>query len=485
MAHTGNDLLNAAIDWYRDNGAVQIPEYSKVGGSDVFGTNYYQETLYSINSWDRDGLANSINEVRGSTIPLLAAISLGFDDISLSQIFSDHSIRIDEITGMSFDDSMTTGIPKSDGSDGTISPCKITIDAMRAFSSSMENWDTLSRSIREEPSSRECLGIMHTKETMLWPVSLINDHAEKVMTPSKNRVWSTFQKFSYAVSAPQARDELPSCSPIELIRRLGMFSEPVLRKQTGLFDHWEDLLFIAGNEDGMQKEILHSLAKVQHKPTLDLIIRGLRSFSVDSIEDAVEGPVVYKTLMEAFGKTDAFSEVFDSHVLKLNLIPLLWFGNNRELEDMTGNPDVFSPILDNKHLLVSRVAEELLSRPPHQLGHSEYAVFRKLIRMNLPLQEITFSPEKLLNHVLDSMNTYVSPNKLDCEHKRDIDLLAGESVSAMASLLIKHHDFDYTQLDERSENAKIHLIRGGFDIKKFKGLSNKAKGLILEEQIGL
>lgn len=38
---------------------------------------------------------------------------------------------------------------------------------------------------------------------------------------------------------------------------------------------------------------------------------------------------------------------------------------------------------------------------------------------------------------------------------------------------------DYTQPDQRSENAKIHLIRDGFDIKKFTGLSNRSKGMIL------
>lgn len=485
MAHTGNELLNAAIRWYRDNGAVQIPEYSKVGGTDVFGACYYQEELYEITSQDAEGQANSINEVRGSTIPLLAAISLGFDSTTLSKIIDDHSIPLHEITGMSFDDSMTTGIPGSDGSKSTISPCRITIDAMRAFASNMDNWDTLSRSIRDKPFSRESLGIMHTGESALWPVSLINDHAQKIMTPSESPVWSTHIPFSYVASAPQARDEMPCGNPIELLRRSGMLSEPVLRKQTGLFDHWEDLVFTAGNEHFMQLEILGSISKVQHKPTLDLITRGFRSISVDSTEDVLDSPLVYDTMKNALGKNPDFKIVLDSLILRLNLITIDRFSDTQYLEDMAEDEELFTPLLVERHTLLSRVAEEFLARPVQQLGHSEYAAFRKLAGMNLPPQEITFSPEKLLNHLLDSLNTFVSPNKIDCAHKKDLDILAGESVRAMAGLLTRHHEFDHSQFDHRTENTKIHLVSGGFDIKKFTGISRKARGHLLEEQLGL
>lgn len=484
MMITGNNLLDVAIAWYRDNGAVQIPEFSKVGTSSVHGTCYYQDKDFDVKTTFEDGSDNSINAVPGSVIPLLAAISLGFDSITLAKIISDHSIILQEITGMAFADSLTTGIQMADGS-GLLSPVKISIEAMKAFSINLDNWYTLSMSIRDKPFALESLGIMHTKESTLWPVNLITEHAEKVMTPSNGTIWSTYNGFDHTVSAPQARSELPNRSPIELLRRNGMLSEPVIRKQTGLFEHWEDLAFTAGNEHEMQLEILQSLAMVAHKPTLDLITRGIRSISVDSTRDEMDGCLVYKTLKNALSANKAFDIVFDSRVLLLNMVTITSFEGNNLLEDMAASPDMFDPVLDQKHLLVSKIAQELLARPPHQLGYSDYAVFRKMRRMNLPPQAITFSPEKLVNHILDSMNTYVSPNKLDCVNKKNVDLLASEGISAMASLLINHHDFDYTQLDQRSENAKIHLIRGGFDIKKFTGLSNRAKGLILEEQMGL
>lgn len=485
MTPTSQHVLDAAIAWYRDNGAVQIPEFSRVGESEVFGTCFYSDIKFAITSSTSGAQPNSIKEIPGFVMPLLAGISLGFDSHTLAKIIKDHSIPLSEITGMCFDDSLSTCLQRSDGTDGTLTPARITIEAMKAFAISMENWGTLSASIRERPFANESLGAVHTGESMLWPVSLINDHAKSIMTPSDSPVWSEHIPFSYVVSAPQSRDELPDGNPIELLRRTGMLSEPVLRKQTGLFDHWEDLAFTAGNEHDMQLEIVKSLGRVQHKPTIELITRGLRSFSVDSTEDIIDVALVFRTLKDALGENPDFSVVFNSLILKLNLIAIDRFGNGGDVEDMRGDQDLFTPLTDQQHTLLSRVAAEFLARPANQLGHSEYAAFRKLNLMKLPDQEISFSAEKLLNHLLDSLNTFVSPNKISCKHKKDLDTLAGESVTAMATLLGRHCDLDHSQFDHRSENAKIHLIRGGFDIKKFTGLSNRSKGLILEEQLGL
>lgn len=484
MNFTGQDLLDIATLWYLQNGAVQIPEFSKVAGSNIYGGYYYSNDKHTILSKNADGISNAIREIPGLVIPLLAAVGLGFDSVSIAKIIKDHQIPLLEITGMAFDDPESTGIQRS-GTDEFITPVRLTIEAMRAFSTEMENWDVLSRSIRDNPHYRESVGIMHTNESMLWPINLISEHALKVMTPVEGKVYGVFNGFTNTASAPQTRDELPSGNPIEFLRRSGMLSEPVLRKQTGLFSMWEDLLFTANNDHRMQQEILHSLRMLQHKPTQDLVVRGLLSFSVDASDDVISGPEVYKSLRGVLGQSEEYAAVFESLILKLNLIPITEYGDVKELEYMASTPDLFDPLLDDKHTLVSRVANELLARPSQHLGHSEYAALRKLSCMSLPAQEITFSPEKLVNHILDSMNTFVSPNNLECWDKRDIDALAGESVTAMAKLLVKHHDFDYQQLDHRSEKSKLHLIKGGLDIRKFSGLGNRVKGLILDDQMGL
>lgn len=482
---SGNTLLDTAIAWYRKNGNVPIPEYSKVGDSDVFGSLYYQEEKYTIETWSIDGEDNSISEASGSVIPLLAAISLGFDSHALSQIIDNHSIDLSEVTGLNFGESTSTGIPRADGDVKTLTPVRIHIEAMKAFSTKLEHFSSLDLSMRDKPLARQSLGAMHTNEEALWPTNLIKDHVAKIMTPNANPVWSLHKRFGFTVSAPQSKDELPNGNPIDLLRRNGMLSEPVLRKQTGFFDHWEDLVFTAGNDHPLQVDILRSLGKVQHRPTLDLIIRGIRSINCDSTEDFLDAPTVHFAMVDAFGGNEAFEEVLKSRILLLNLIHEEDFAERKHLDSMAKDKEMFSPLLNDQHLILSDLAKELLARPPHQLGHSDYSAIKKLDIMALPKQEITFSPEKLLNHVLDSLNTFVSPNRLDCQHKKDIDEMAIACIQPLARLLVKHHDFDYDQLNQRPEKTKLELIRGGFDVKKFTGLSNRSKGIVLEDQLGL
>lgn len=482
---SGNALLATAIAWYRNNGNVPIPEYSKVGDSDVFGSLYYQDEKYTIETWSIDGEDNSISEVSGAVIPLLAAISLGFDSKALAQIIDNHSINLREVTGLSFGQSTSTGISRADGSDTTLTPVRIHIDAMKAFSTKLEYFSSLDLSMRDKPLARQSLGAMHTNEDGLWPANLIKDHAAKIMTPNADPVWSLHTPFSFTVSAPQSKDELPNGNPIDLLRRNGMLSEPVLRKQTGLFDHWEDLVFTAGNDHPLQVEILRSLGRVQHRPTLDLVIRGIRSINCDSTEDYLDAPTVHFAMKDAFGGNEAFEEVLKSRILLLNLIHEDDFAERKHLDAMAKDKEMFSPLLQGQHLLLSGLAEELLARPPHLLGHNDYSAIRKLNIMTLPKQEITFSPEKLLNHVLDSLNTFVSPNRLDCQHKKDVDEMAIACIQPLARLLVNHHEFDYSQLDQRPEKTKLELIRGGLDVKKFTGLSNRSKGIVLEDQLGL
>lgn len=480
---TGQELLNAATAWYRENGSLPIPKSGLVCHSNVDGSVLYSQDEYRLSSLTTNGYDNSIALVPGCVVPLLAAISLGFNSDALAQIVIDHKIDINEITGMGFNDDLSTGISLHSTPGTFLTPLTITIETVKAFSSSDNIRPNLYRSFSPKPTTRESIAVMHTKERSLWPVAQIEAHAKAIMTPSSNLITSPLVRFGYIVSAPQSVDEIPNASPIDLLHRSGMLCEPVLRKQTGLFEHWEDLVYTAANDHKLQLHLLESLAKVSHQPTLDLAVRGLLSISVDASSDEMQGDEVYRAMEEVLGSSEPFGTVFRSLILKLNLVSS--YSDLDVLEEMEGNTDVYGDLLSNQHNLVSRIADELMSRPPEHLGFADYAVFRKLDKMSLPGQTFSFSPEKLMNHILGSMGSHLTTNQVECKNKNHLDLLTMESVCAMAKVLTRHHNFDHSQFQNRNEATKVQLVKGGFDIKQFKGLSYKARGQILEDGMGL
>lgn len=480
---TGTNLLNAATAWYRDNGAIKIPEYSKVGASSIHGSLFYDPEVYDITSQDEDGETNSIQGIPGYVIPLLAAISVGFDTQALLKITNEHGIFLEDITGMCFDHSQSTGISCHQDWSANLTPVRITIEATKAFSEDDEMYTLLRRSFPDKPSSRESLGVMHTKHSEIWPATLIEEHAKEIMTPTKGSVSSIWTPFAFTVSAPQTDDELPNNNPIELLRRSGMLSEPIIRKQTGLFDHWEDLAYTAGNDHDMQIKIMTALTKVQHKPTLDLISRGLRSISVDASQDDIDGATIYNRMHEILGKHPVLGKAIENPILQLNMVRIDDY--NRYLDIMCEDQGCFDRILTNEQTLVSRVAEDILARPAEHLGYSDYCALQKLSKMSLAPQIIKFSPEKLINHVLNSLETFVTPNVVKSPHKVHLDIQVLKSVEALASVLTRYSKIDASPFQGRSEAIKVDLVRGGFDIKDFPGISRRSRGLILENDLGM
>lgn len=481
---TGNQLLKIAVDWYTNHGLAKMHARSKVGGTETYGVVFYQDGTHFIESNTDDGDSASINNIQGRAIPLLAAISLGFDTQSLLTIINDYSISLGDITGIEFSDIYRTDVTYSNATEKTLTPAKIAIESFKAFCLEQKNTDELLAHVKGHPHILDVLGSINTEAEALWPVSIINEHAEKIMSPRENQHNNVVFWFSDITWLPQSLDELPDRSPIEFTRRIGMLSEPVIRKLTKGFNLWENLVCTAGDDEHIPSEILKSLSVVSHKPTMELIARAIQSISHDTTEE-LNSAQVHHTLTRLAGENALLRQVVDSNILKLNLLPYVNYTSGDAFGYMEQDTTVFGSVLNDNHLLVSRVAAELFARPAKHLGSSDYYAIKKLQALHLPGQQIDFSPEKLLNHLLDSMNTYISPTGHNCGIKNYLDQVAIDSISELTRLLMRHHDFDYSQFDHRSDRAKIELVRGGFEIKKFTSLSKKAKGNILEEQLGL
>jgi hypothetical protein len=477
---SGIELLAAAIGWYESNGAVPMPNKGILDGTRVNLSMFHMDDVYDLEDLSSDD-NHGIASVPGNLIPFLAGISLGFDSITLATIIKEHSIDLEQINDPHFQDAGETIIQLYEQERITASPTQINIEFFKAFAADPELCEILHDKVSNDPGSMECIGLMHTDESDLWPVARIEEHARLIMTPTKRVVKSVFVSFDFVSSRPERIAELPNQSPIDFLKRSGMLSEAVLRKQTGFFSFWEDLLYVATNDQPFQADVLKAFTQVTDKETVDLLIRGLLSTTSETFESTIDAELVHSLLSEIFANAPAFSPVLNSVIFKLNLLPL-----QDELDETETfeEGDFYDELVNNQQTLVSRVAKELLARPAEHLGYGDYAVLTKLTNMNLPAQVIDFEPERLVNHILDSIKSFKTPNEVTCEAKQGVDGSAMHSLAVMAKLLTRDHEFDFSQFNHHDDDSKVALIKAGFNID-LKSLGRKGRGQVLEDGMGL
>lgn len=475
---SGIELLAAAIGWYQSNGAVTIPEAGLIPGTKVRASTFHDIEHLNL----RSDKGNGISSVPGNVYPVLAGIALGFDSVTLAKIIKDHEMTLEQLDDLGFDHRTTTLIRLFEKQYSPASPNHIYIEVIKAFAADPELRLTIHPFFGNSQDVKECIGIMHTEERDLWPASRIEEHAKRLMKPTDAMVDSEFSPFENLSSRTTQASDLPNQNPIDFISRSGMLSEAVLRKQTGFFSLWEDLLNAATvSKQPLQLEILRTFTEVEDKETLDLLIRGLRSMATEMYDYVLDAEDVFDLLCDLFYGHPALSEVPNNIVFKLGLAPLQWSIEEPEKVEKTS---FFYDLVNNQQTLLSRVANDLLARPAEHLGYADYNAFSKLKNMDLPPQVIDFEPERLVNHILDSINTYKTPNKVTCELKLGVDKWATHNLEVMAKMLMREHQFDFSQFNHRDEASKVALIKAGFGIDR-KTISRMARGIILEDEMGL
>lgn len=477
---SGKELLDVAIEWYEKNPGVSIPRNSKIGSTKIDSNLYFQNENFSIEPVG-DSSA-SVSHVSANLMPFLAGVVLKFTPEKLSAIIHDHEIDRDQFSNLEFTNEWAKSFKAKEDPDLYISSARIWIEKSKAFACDPHLKSIMTQALGH-PTEGQTLGIMHIADEYHWPATMISKHAEIVMSEFGNPFKSFNERFQGSVSLPRTIDELPNGSALDLLTRSGMLTEAVLRKQTSRFDMWEDIAFHSNYNSKPQVAVLEHLAKTEDKNLQALALRGLLSMSANASHHEIVAQSLYETLQIHFGGNEAFNPVFDSIILKLNL-----FVNSdyqRGLQAMSRHALLFDEILDSQETLLSRVANEIISRPGDNLGFYEICVFNKLSMCRLPEQVITFSPELLINKVMDSYSSFISPAKQKEYEKKKIDNEALKSIESMIHLLGKDRKFDYDQFTHRSDNDKVALIESGMEMRSFKGLSRQARGRLLENDLGM
>lgn len=474
---TGRDLLEAAAEWYKSNDNALIPESGDIGHSPVKA----QDLRLSYNHHFISNEGESISHIPANVIPLLAAISLGFNDEEIARLVVSQEISLDQITNLDFSSQYVNVIGMNGDDEAFLTNAKICIAVAKAFFASPDKEKELANELTGFTNESMKLASMHIEDTSLWPVTMIEEHISDVMKGGSPG--SYFKDCGGAVSEPYFMDELPNGSASDLIDRSGMASESVIRKQPGRYSLWESIVFEAMHGKKPQVAALKHIASATDPEEISSFTRGLLSISANSTHHEFIPQLLHRTLKEFLDCNPAFKVVTDSVIVKLNLL-----GEHEYkigIPELSRRETLFEEISNEQHTLLSRVASEILSRRDDLLGLSELTVFTKIIHPSLPPQDITFSPEDLINKLLTSWETFVSPARTRDRVKAGVDKEAGNSIINLVKLLGKTHKLDHELFNHRSDDAKVLLIDAGMEVKKFKGLGRQAMGRVLENDLGM
>jgi hypothetical protein len=477
---TGEDLMEAALAWYQADKTARFPVEGTMPGAKFDASLFYRSGDNYLLEGDQ---GSSIANISGTLFPLFAGISLGFSTPEILNIVLMHDISLEDVTMLGFQGEPETPIKTVVPGHPFLTHQKVAAEVVKAYASHEALLQELESYLDGSPGEEILAGTMCLNEhPELWPASRISAHADLVMKPDDDQVPGIFRDYRQVASSLKYRDDLPNRSPLDFLHRSGLLTEAVIRNQTGLFDMWEDLVFQEDFDGETSKLVLKALAQSTDKTIIKSAVRGLISINADFSSNDPVPEKMLNTLTTFFGDVPAFAPVINSIVLKINLLA------TDECRDGISKIPIYQKLhddlLQNQETLGARVAQELLARPANEIGFSEYEVFQKLRLLDLPEQIIDFPREDLINHILDSISTFISPGT-NCLTKKEVDQTAIECVSQMIKFLGNPRTLDYTKFEARSEDEKLRLIQSGLDTKRFKGLSRRILGKALENDLGM
>jgi hypothetical protein len=474
----GYALLRSAIDWMKANGPLQLIAFSKSPEGEKFCFDLFNTTK-PIQIGDKYGVME-LEDIEANGIPILAALSLGCSIATINKLYDGFNCNYGSLYRSLTDYSATYAL--SDETTG--SPLSINEMVIRLTQAAALNHKELTDIVdlhKLKHISRISLAAMHTNHSTYWPCSIIKDQGHMMRTGNYNQLEYPAD-FLYLMTRPEVITQLPDSSPIEMAVRSGLFTDEVLNKEGVLFSMWEDLICFASNDElgghsqvntqnAFKYEIVRGLSMISDPGLNRAVHRGLVSISSDVCERTFEVTKTIRLLTDFSHQSPAFAAALNSPTLIINL-----FRSDEypfALDEMADSPNLYTCVLKDQHMLLSRVAAELLSFNHKELGYAQLSIGTKLAAMPLPPQQFDFSPEQVVLHMLKGFRA----NGHSKETERGIISLVG--------VLARHHNFDYAALSVLPSEDKHLLILAGLDIQKMPGLSNEHKGLILEEYLGL
>jgi hypothetical protein len=482
----GREAYEMAMEWYHGNGPVPIPnltesQYAAQGLKDY--SVFFQPPTddNTCNQTIRFSSTSSLKYISIEMVPIISAIKSGFSDSKILDLMLHHNIKPGHFDDMS-----------SDGDEILFHS-----DSGKRFNL-QDIYNSLIKALNCKPSGRRLLdktydynqysdelfiALLQTDDPKYWNSTRLQTLVDGIAENDYNTEphYTVFNELSDQVSSTSC---FPENSALEFLRRSGMFNQDLICKRSANYGMWETTLKRLLIDKPMALQLFLACGNATDLNDQTLIRRALKSISMDSYDASINPAYALHRLKDVLVDC-AIDDIFDSDVLKLNLMSLERTQDFDGMSSLDGDAAGYDPICNQNTDLISRLAQEVMRVPLHQMGYSHFGCWRRLPLLNLMPQHLApGTAEALVIHMLKGFDQFTYPDNTTQE-KIEVDQNARAGLKDLVQVLACHHDFDYSAFQDLSSTHKKDLIKMGLDVKKLPGLTLQDLGEAFSHDIGL
>ena len=474
------ELIKLVESWYEEHGTRPIPEESD---SEWDQLSDKQKSLFPILHEATYlkfcyGSEDEVTDVPGRMIPFFVGVKLGFSESSLQKILDNHDVQNDCIESIEYDGTKDRFVVliTSDGEE--VTDTDFNIKLLSAFSKlKPEQLNTF-----DSASSIHALGLMHTDIKRMWPSSSIDASSARSSISLQGTVDLPEDDFAFVISRIEKKSQFPNNSMTDFLKRSGMLTKGVRTKDTVAYSMWEELLSMCTNGSKVHQDLLDFCLSHPNPEIKSKSAQAILSLNEDSLMFLPDVDKLIRYLEpKLYGS--GLSSILSSPTLLLNLV------RTDEADVMmadVSNIPQYRGLFAQPDLVLEKLAKEAMSTPPGEYGLSQFTALTKLGMFGLPAQRTEgFSPEALVNHVLDGLASYCTQKTVAGQsQKPSLDNDARRGFRNLLTMLALNHDLDCSTFVGRSYAEKRLLIDVGLDIQKL-GFTVEETGKVFGEDLGL
>lgn len=486
-------LLNEIYDWHKKNGPKQIPCHGLGYSADEikrFEKAYSREHIFAPLGYTHDfERANSEGQaqlfIEANALALVSAALNGFSRGDMAEIARSHGVSASDFI-TTFDDLHED---LSIGYKGYIHTTEVLRKCVNALELVAHSQIEEFYSYQDEGENSLIMALTAAKSPKLWPKSFILDYAnanDRLTPPPERELSTILHNFTDKLKFESQLPHDEKGPRIDwFLDRSGMLLPAVTTKALGYFNMWEDLVFAVSQrrcEPVLQKIMEYCL----DNPPLALrpgIEHGLRGMTVASSEHITDGLSVHVYLHKNL-KGTWLEQLVKSDVLQLNLL-----GSDDTIDviaKLNPNSEENGSLWNDQDRLGERVFREILGTPAERIGVAHFDAVGYLERVIGPQDYSCDLPrEKVLSHLLQGLSHLLGKEGLCTEEIDEVREFAVKNCKNAVRLLGAGYEFDYQAFrGVPSAGARV-LAEAGLDLKKLPRMTNRDRGRVLENDLGM
>lgn len=478
-------LFDFARNWFIENPGQQVPmdAWNKAAG----------QAVEASDPWALFYRSHCVKPANYKIIPVLAAISLGFGSDDLAAVINHHSVSMKCVSDCVFEIIDETKTPDINLAT-SLSAWQVTSQVAIAMAQHPTLAYVLERDVKTYADYDDLeVACLMANNKAFWPITRLRVTLDEAL--AGNVDWTNQHPRltkAYTFSCTTADlNEFSDEQVLTLLERSGHLSVGVTQENGFQNDIAED--FFNNVFLGMQgpvrnyPRIVQAINNIKDPARAASICTKLEEVLTQyPYENHDDGEKILNEMRKHLNE-QTYGRVFNSMVMKLNILPIQAMNGCETLEKTPGNT-VFDEFIDTENKVFERLYDELIVTAPDDFtGRHFKAIGTAVCDWDKPQDLAGVDISALVKTVLAGLDTYCASTHFNAVGAKTplYARIATTNVEKACQFLAGQPGIDYSKLANLTSDRKAFLASNGFDIQKLPGMNRLHRGQVLSDQLGL